>query len=116
MTEHEELELVNGRGTERYLHLPRALSAKYDRRSRRIVIQLSSNMGLFFSPRDAQGLQDASAEDLSEIEISPSGYGIHFPRLDADLYLPGIMEGKLGSERWMAERAATSAVTVSRIS
>jgi hypothetical protein len=36
------------------------------------------------------------------MEISPSGLGIHFPRLDADLYLPTILEGFLGSRKWMA--------------
>ncbi|MCK7499535.1 MAG: hypothetical protein MZW92_60910 [Comamonadaceae bacterium] len=27
---------------------------------------------------------------------------VHFPRLDADLYIPGLLEGFLGSKRWMA--------------
>ena len=81
---------------------PKAVSAKYDRRIRRIVVQLSSNLGIFFSPQQAEGLEDATPEQLSEIEISPSGYGLHFPQLDADLYLPAMLEGVFGSERWMA--------------
>jgi hypothetical protein len=36
------------------------------------------------------------------IEITPSGLGIHFPKLDADLYLPALLEGFLGSRRWIA--------------
>jgi hypothetical protein len=28
--------------------------------------------------------------------------GLHFPTLDADLYLPSLLEGFLGSRRWMA--------------
>ena len=36
------------------------------------------------------------------IEISPSGLGIHFPRVDADIYLPALLETMLGSKRWMA--------------
>jgi len=27
---------------------------------------------------------------------------LHFPKLDADLYLPSLLEGFLGSRRWMA--------------
>jgi hypothetical protein len=57
-----------------------------------------------FSPRDAQGLKNAKPSQLDEIEISPSGLGIHFPKLDADLYLPSLLEGFLGSRRWMASR------------
>ena len=51
-----------------------------------------------------QGLETASTKDLSAIRISPSGYGIHFPKLDADLYLPALMEGIFGTKAWMAER------------
>ncbi|NBQ54825.1 MAG: DUF2442 domain-containing protein, partial [Proteobacteria bacterium] len=29
--------------------------------------------------------------------------GLHFPQLDADLYLPALLKGVLGSRRWMAQ-------------
>jgi len=83
---------------------PHAESVRYDRRIGRIVIHLSTGLEVAFSPRDAQGLEDATAADLNEIEISPSGLGIHFPKLDADLYLPALLEGFLGSRKWMASR------------
>jgi hypothetical protein len=47
-------------------------------------------------------LESATPGDLSQIEISPSGFGIHFPRLDAHLYLPALMQGVFGSRSWMA--------------
>jgi hypothetical protein len=68
------------------------------------VIGLSSNLDVSFSPNDAQGLEKATSSQLNEIEISPSGLGIHFPKLDADLYLPAILQGFLGSRKWMASR------------
>jgi hypothetical protein len=68
------------------------------------VIHLSSRLDVSFSPRDAQGLEDAKPSQLEAIEIAPSGLGIHFPKLDADLYLPSLLEGFLGSRRWMASR------------
>jgi hypothetical protein len=84
--------------------MPRAVSARYDRKHGRIVIHLSSNLILSFSPRDAQGLQHAKPSQLEEIEITPSGLGIHFPKLDADIFVPGLLEGFLGSKKWMASR------------
>lgn len=39
---------------------------------------------------------------LAGAQISPSGLGVHFPRLDADLYIPALLEGFLGSRRWIA--------------
>ncbi|RXH57686.1 DUF2442 domain-containing protein [Granulicella sibirica] len=104
MVTREEFAKANERAKELESRVPKAVSAKYDRHIRRVVVQLSSNLGIFFSPRDAEGLEHATAEQLAEIEISPSGYGLHFPRLDADLYLPALLEGVFGSERWMASR------------
>lgn len=83
---------------------PAATSAYFDRKSGNIIVTLSSGVGIFFSPKDAQGLEDGTPAQLSDIEISPSGFGLHFPKLDADLYVPAILEGFLGSRKWMAAR------------
>jgi hypothetical protein len=81
---------------------PHALTAHYDRRGERIVVALSNGLELGVPVDLAQGLAGARASDLSKIEISPTGLGLHWPRLDADLYLPALMEGVFGSRRWMA--------------
>src|ERR1700687_5558900 len=67
---------------------PTAVAVRYDRRNDRVVIDLSSRLTVSFKPHDAQGLERATPEQLAKIEISPSGLGLHFPKLDADLYLP----------------------------
>jgi hypothetical protein len=82
-----------------------AVVARYDRRIGRVVVQLSSGLEIAFSPHDAQGLETARPVDLDTIEVSPSGLGIHFPKLDADLYVPALLEGLMGSRDWMAIRA-----------
>ncbi len=99
-----EFERANVRAREMQAALPRAVSARYDRRLGRVVISLSSKVDVMFSPRDAEGLERATPADLEKIEVSPSGFGIHFPKLDADLYLPALLEGFLGSRKWMAAR------------
>ena len=93
---------ANKRGAERVRKTPIATAVRYDRRIGRLVIDLSSGIEIAFRPHDAQGLENAKVSDLSEIEISPSGLGIHFPKLDADLYLPSLLEGFLGSRQWIA--------------
>jgi len=67
-----------------------------------VVIELSTGYEVAFPPRGAQGLERAKPADLDVIEISPSGFGLHFPKLDADLWLPALLEGVFGSRRWMA--------------
>lgn len=102
MASHDNFEVANRRAEALRASVPKAVSARYDRENRRIVIRLSSDMDLSFPAHRAQGLERATPADLRDIEISPSGFGIHFPRLDADLYLPAILEGFLGSKKWMA--------------
>ena len=103
MASHKaEFEAANRRASALLARTPRAIAARYDRRDGRIVIDLSSDISIAFKPRNAQGLEHANASQLSKIEISPSGLGLRFPALDADLYLPSLLEGFLGSKRWMA--------------
>jgi hypothetical protein len=102
MESHDNFKLASKRAKELQASIPRAVSAHYDREIGRVVIRLSSNLDLSFSPNDAQGLEKATPSQLGEIEISPSGLGIHFPKLDVDLYLPAILQGFLGSRKWMA--------------
>jgi hypothetical protein len=104
MDEHEEYLEASRREQEEQATIPHALSARYDRRIGRVVVRLSSGLEISFSPRDAQGLETATWEQLREIEIDPPGFGLHFPALDADLYIPALLEGFFGSKRWMAGR------------
>ena len=83
---------------------PVAVAARYDATAGRVVIELDSGLEIAFRPQQAQGLETATPADLSEIEISPSGQGLYFPAIDADLYLPALLEGFLGSKAWMAAR------------
>jgi hypothetical protein len=104
MALHNDFESANQRVKNLQSWMPRAVAAHYDRKNRRIVIQLSSNLDVSFSPENAQGLEKATPAQLQEIQISPSGFGIHFPKLDADLYVPAILEGFFGSKKWIAAR------------
>lgn len=98
----DEFEAANARGSARLAKTPTAISARYDRRIGRVVIELSTGLGIAFKPHSAQGLEKATPTDLADIEISPSGLGLHIPALDADLYLPALLDGFLGSRKWMA--------------
>ncbi len=81
-----------------------AVAARYDRRTSRIVVSLSTGVQLAVPVHLVEGLAGASVGDLSEIEISPAGLGLYWPRLDADVYVPGLLQGVFGSRRWMAQQ------------
>ena len=104
MKSNDNIEQASRRAREMQAHAPRAVSARYDPKTGRTVIYLSSGLIVSFALEDAQGLENARTSQLNEIEISPSGFGLHFPAVDADLYVPGLLEGCLGSKSWMASR------------
>ena len=97
-----EIRKATKRMQERLKLTPHAISARYDRRRARIVVTLSNGLELTFPAGRAEGLAGAKPGELAVIEVSPTGLGLHWPRLDADLYLPALMEGVFGSRRWMA--------------
>jgi hypothetical protein len=99
----EAFAAAQARGEAR-LRGPRAESAHYDAGRDRVIVRLTTGVEIGFAPRDAEGLAGATREDLAEIEVEAMGLGIHFRRLDADLYLPALLEGVLGSKAWMAAR------------
>ena len=81
---------------------PRAVAARYDRRRSRVIVRLDNGLEMAFPPGLAEGLDTGSTVELANIEITPTGLGLHWPDLDADLYLPALLKGVFGSPRWMA--------------
>ena len=91
---------------------PRAKAARYDRRSNRIVVELRNGASFIFPPELAEGLAGASPKDLAEVRITPSGAGLRWPTLDADLSLPNLLAGEFGSKSWMAKLGRSARSTV----
>lgn len=58
-------------------------------------MRLLSGAEIEFSPVLAYGLEHATAAELAVIEVDGLGLGIHFPALNADLYVPALAEGVL---------------------
>jgi hypothetical protein len=81
-----------------------AVSARYDRRTSRVVVMLNTGVQLAFPAGLAEGLAGAPPESLGEIEISPAGLGLYWPLLDADVYIPALLQGVFGSKNWMARQ------------
>jgi hypothetical protein len=102
-----EMQQAEGRMAE-LREVGHAVSARYDRRSARIVVELNTGVSVAFPVRLAEGLENAAPADLVQIEVSPTGLGLHWPKLDADVYLPALLQGVLGSKQWMAARLGAS--------
>ena len=84
--------------------------AKYDRRvvkatyskktdSLRLVFEDGATYTLPCSR--LQGLAEAEGKDLKRIQILSDGTGLLWPVLDVAHYVPGLLAGVYGSEKWM---------------
>lgn len=100
-----QIEAANEQGRIAQASKPRAASARYDAKTGRIVVDLTNGATFAFPPELVQGLCDAPPEQLAEIEISPGGYGLHWPQLDEDYSVPGLVNGVFGTAKWMASIA-----------
>jgi Protein of unknown function (DUF2442) len=84
---------------------PRAVAARYDRGLGRMVVELTNGCTFTFPPRLAQGLEQATDEQLAKVELLGAGYGLHWEALDADLSVPGLLAGLFGTRSHMARHA-----------
>ncbi len=99
-----EVESANARMQAAVERGPVAVAARYDKRLKFVLVALANGLTVAFRPADAQGLESATPDDMAGIEISPSGLGLHFPAIDADVWLPGLLAGVFGSKSWAAAR------------
>lgn len=102
MVTQQEHDLATLRFERMQASIPHATSAAYDPESDRVTIELSSGSTFSFPRNRAQGIDTATPPDLAEVEISASGFAVRFPRLDADLWLPSMLEGRFGNDHWEA--------------
>lgn len=102
-----EFEMANVSGMKAQMG-PYATSARYDAEHNALVVVLNNGSFLGFPVEKLQGLQGANASQLNNVVIEAKGLGLHWPDIDADLYLPALMEGVFGSRKWMAAQLGSS--------
>lgn len=79
----------------------RAIRATYSERTDRIVIRMDNGVTHSFPRKLLQGLADAPASALSNIELLGNGTGLYWPELDVAHSVPGLLAGVYGSSKWM---------------
>jgi hypothetical protein len=101
----DEYTIATVQGELNQLIHPVAIAATYQPATGLIEIIFSNQTRFSFPAHLGQGLTGATPEDLADIEVTPSGTGLHWEALDADLYIPALLEGTFGSRQWMTELA-----------
>ena len=84
---------------------PRAIRARYDTRSDRMILDLNNGCSFAFPPKLVQGLEDAGSGELAEVEILGSGLSLHWEARDVDISVPGLLAGIFGTRSYLARKA-----------
>ena len=82
---------------------PRVVRASYDAKEDSIILQFADGLKVSIPRKQLQGLDHASPLQLSKIELVGNGTGLHWPLLDVDHYVLGLLGHRFGTKRWMNE-------------
>jgi hypothetical protein len=88
---------------------PRATSARYDRKTGRVTVELVNGCTYMFPTNLVQDLSEAGPDALEAVEVDGLGFNLHWPNLDADLYVPALVAGVFGTRDWMSKALARQA-------
>lgn len=100
-----EFEAATERGRVATATEARAVSARYDRRRDRIIIELTNGSTFAFPPHLVQCLETMTADELSQVQVLGDGYDLHWDAQDTDFTVPGLVSGIFGTKAWLARRA-----------
>lgn len=79
---------------------PRANTVTYDPERGLVLVELRSGFAFGFPPERVSGLDQSSAKQLAQVEISPSGDGLRWDELDVHVSLTGLIAEAMNLKEW----------------
>jgi len=96
--QHEE---AVRRGAEELARQPKAVAAQYDKKSKRLVLEMQTGATLLLPVRLIQGLQTDDDRALGNFDLVMKGTQIHWHDLDVQFYVEDLLKGTFGTPKWM---------------
>ena len=84
----------------------RAVSARYDRKAQRVMLELSTGYLFAFPVRAIAALREATAAQLAAVTVHPSGISFGWDALDVDLSVPGLLLSAIGEKEQRRQLAS----------
>jgi hypothetical protein len=82
---------------------PRIVEATFHRDLNLFVLKISNGQRLLLPREDLQFVADATPEQAADFTIAPRGEHIWWTVLDEGFRLEGLLEGRTGNAKWMAQ-------------
>jgi uncharacterized protein DUF2442 len=102
-TSRREIDLAIARAREFETRDARVVQARYEPGEDLVSLDFADGLRISVPRKQLQGLEHASRPQLAKIEIVGNGTGLHWPLLDVDHYVLGLLEHRFGTRRWMNE-------------
>jgi hypothetical protein len=103
ITTDAQIEAAIAQANLREDYRPKAVAVEYREKSDTVAVTLASGVELVMPRKLLQGLENATPAQLKVVEIVGAQSGLHWPHLNVDHYVPGLIEGVFGNKRWMSE-------------
>jgi hypothetical protein len=97
----QQFKAATKRGAAHLASLPKADAAKYDKKSKRLILEMKNGTTLLIPVNLIQGLQTGGDAALSDFDLMLEGSQIHWHALDVQFYIKNLLEGVFGTSRWM---------------
>ncbi len=91
------------RGEEEMANAPKAKKVHFDRKAKRLLIALQNGITILVPINIIEIFQNADDEEIADVELLLNGLYLRWNRLDEDLSVPNLLEGRFGTPKWMAE-------------
>lgn len=91
-----------------------ATTARYDRISGRVILELTNGYLFGFPTSAIPVLNRLSPEELVAVELSPGGSGLHWDTYDTDLDIPGLLMHSIGRAAKFSEFGRLAGSTKSK--
>jgi predicted TPR repeat methyltransferase len=101
VTTDAAIEATLGRARRYAKYDRRVVRATYSKTTDRLRLVLDDGVTYTVPRALIQGLDGAGEKDLKRMQILGDGTGLLWPILDVAHYVPGLLEGVYGSEKWM---------------
>jgi hypothetical protein len=104
-----QFDAAEARGQDLMTTAVRAAEARYDHATGRVTLELTNGCAYAFPAQLVEDLSGATDDQLADVEVDGLGFNLHWPALDADLYVPTLVSGMFGTRDWMTRELARHA-------
>jgi hypothetical protein len=85
---------------------PQACNVLYESTSRKIVIEFDNGCKFECPISLLQGVCDLSDNEISQVKLTPAGWGLTWENAEIDLGVNELVQGIFGTKAWMKKIAA----------